>query len=269
MLEIVKTLLDVLGSAKRWVCWSMKNKVIVANWKMNGSQALARELTASAFQLAKTLPAHIQLILCPPAVYIYEMAQALKSSPVAVGAQNCHTQISGAFTGELSASQLGEAGAKYVIVGHSERRKYFGETNADVLNKAKIAITQQLIPIICVGESLEERQQGNAQAVVQAQLEACVPVELASQSQIILAYEPIWAIGSGQIPSVAEIASMHQKIGEWLFANTGRPMPVIYGGSVNAENAREILKAAHVHGVLVGGASLKAESFEAIARATP
>lgn len=247
----------------------MEKKTIIANWKMNGSGVLMRELTLAAERTANSLPEHISLVLCPPAVYLQEMTHMLRNSPVAIGGQNCHAELSGAFTGDISAPMLSDVGAKYVILGHSERRQQHGETNEQVRAKAEAALKSSLISVICVGESLVDRESGKAVDVVTEQVRASIPSlkSLTPDSHFLLAYEPIWAIGSGQIPSEAEIVSMHAAISDTLFALTGKQVPVIYGGSVTPENAHAILHLSKVCGVLVGGASLKVESFAAIANA--
>jgi triosephosphate isomerase len=244
----------------------MNKKYIIANWKMNGSQALVREWASTSPQLATLSSDLLQLIVCPPSIYLRDMAATVISGKLALGGQDCHMEAKGAFTGDISALMLKEMGAEYVIVGHSERRQAYAETNTMVQQKAETAILQQLTPIICVGETLYDRQAGNALTVVVEQVKNSIPKQSSPiQNHFILAYEPIWAIGSGQTPSIADIEAMHGSIVESL-ANLGHNAPVVYGGSVNADNAKEILHARHVSGVLVGSASLKLESFTAIAR---
>lgn len=247
----------------------MERKIIVANWKMNGSMPLVESFGHAMGKLADTLPEAMELVVCPPAVYLRGMAQALGESRVRLGAQNCHAEAVGAHTGEISAPMLKEAGAEYVILGHSERREQQGETNAQVRAKAEAALKSSLIPIICVGESLAERESGTAIDVVVKQTKASIPTnhQPPTANHFIVAYEPIWAIGSGRIPEMGEIASMHRAVADALLSTTGKNIPVIYGGSVNEANARAILTCDGVHGALVGGASLKAESFVAIAAA--
>ena len=241
-------------------------KFIVGNWKMNGLAAGLDEARAVADALAAE-PAPARVAICPPATLIERLARRLAGTVVEVGAQDCHAQAKGAFTGEICADMLHDAGARLVILGHSGRRAAHGETDAEVAAKAVAALAGGLEPIICVGESLAERQDGRAAAVVRRQIEGSVPAALEGRA-FSVAYEPIWAIGTGRTPSTPEIEQIHAEIRTVLserFAASGAS-PILYGGSVNPNNAREILHAAEVGGALVGGASLLARDFLGVIR---
>jgi triosephosphate isomerase len=246
----------------------MSAPLIAGNWKMNGLAADLGEARALASALAES-PAAARVALCPPATLVERMAAALSGSPVAVGGQDCHAQVSGAFTGDVSAEMLAEAGARLVIVGHSERRAAYGESDATVAAKALAAARGGLEPIICVGETLEERKAGRALDVVTGQIAGSVPAAL-GDAVFAVAYEPVWAIGTGLTPTLAEIEEVHAAVRGALVAAlgpTGARAPILYGGSVKPSNAAEILRSAEVGGALVGGASLKASDFLAIVRA--
>jgi triosephosphate isomerase len=241
-------------------------KLIAGNWKMNG---LAHSLTEaqSLSRALKETPANCRVALCPPATLIFRMSGELSGGPVEVGAQDCHPDPSGAFTGDLSAEMLRDAGAHLVILGHSERRKFHHETDEIVAAKVQAALRAGLEPVICVGESLSQRKSGDAQRVVRRQLKGSLPAELAAH-RFAIAYEPIWAIGTGLTPSIAEIEDIHQTVRSTLQeAFAGSSAPILYGGSVNGTNAAEILVAREVGGALVGGASLKAADFLKVIRA--
>lgn len=238
-------------------------KLIVGNWKMNGLRTEAASLAAALRDGAAGLGC--DLLVCPPATVLAEVAAILRGSPVAVGGQDCHTDASGAHTGDLSATMLRDAGAAWVILGHSERRLGYGESNALVQAKAVAAIAAGLTPIICVGETEQQRNSGNADQVVTAQVDGSVPPGFAGA----VAYEPIWAIGTGQSASGEDCASMHRAIREQLVAtlgDAGAAIRILYGGSVKPDGAAALLAIPDVGGALVGGASLKAEDFLAIAR---
>lgn len=236
---------------------------------MNGSRSLAAELASAAAGTASALSS-ATVILCPPAILLPEVAASLKGSRARCSGQDCHAEASGAFTGDISAVMLKECGADYVILGHSERRQFHGESDENVRQKAHTALQHGLTPIICIGESQEQRAAGQAEAVVGAQVRGSLP-ESAKNHDFLLAYEPVWAIGSGAVPTTAEIAQMHAHIAHVAAAHLGcspTSIAVIYGGSVKAQNARDILHTTGVSGVLVGGASLKAEEFSQIALAS-
>lgn len=240
--------------------------LIAGNWKMHGSLALAKELLPALAAL-EVRPG-VTTAICPPAPLLGGVAPLL--GRMALGAQDCHAEAGGAFTGDVSAAMLKEAGCRYVIVGHSERRQFHGETDAQVAAKAARALEAGLIPIICVGETLAQRESGAAQAVVAAQVKASLPPGASAQTDFVLAYEPVWAIGSGKTPSPDDIRDMHAAIAAQTCACAGLPkerVAVLYGGSVKAANAKAILSIPGVSGVLVGGASLTAEEFGGIMQA--
>jgi triosephosphate isomerase len=240
--------------------------LIAGNWKMNGLEASLGQARAMASWL-DAHPVGARVALCPPATLLSRMAAALAGTEIEVGAQDCSAQPCGAFTGDISAEMLVDAGARLVILGHSERRAGHGERNADVAAKVSAALAVGLEPIVCVGESLDERRMGRAIGIVRAQVRASLPLALKGRA-FALAYEPVWAIGSGLTPSVTEIEAVHQAIRAALIERLGEcPAPILYGGSVKPDNADEILHAREVGGALVGGASLIAESFIGILQA--
>jgi triosephosphate isomerase len=232
---------------------------------MNGLRSSAAEFTRIV-EGAQKLTA-VDLMICPPATLLVLLAAAAKGTSVLIGAQDCHAEPSGAFTGDLSAEMLKDAGASAVIVGHSERRSYHKETDADVRAKALAARRAGLCAIVCVGETRAEREDGRALAVVGTQLDGSVP-DGATVENLVVAYEPVWAIGSGLTPTPTDVADMHafirQRLGSRL-GEEGQGIRILYGGSVKPSNAKELLHVANVDGALVGGASLKADEFLAIA----
>jgi triosephosphate isomerase (TIM) len=240
--------------------------LIAGNWKMNGLAAALEEAKAVAAGLGGT-PARVAI--CPSATLVAQMAGALEGGAVLVGGQDCHAEASGAFTGDISAEQLADAGARLVIVGHSERRAGHGESDELVASKTRAALRAGLEPIICVGETLDQRKAGETLALVTGQVKGSLPPELAGKA-FSVAYEPVWAIGTGLTPTTAEIEEVHRAIRATLvelFGEAGRSVPILYGGSVKPSNAAEILHADEVGGALVGGASLKADDFLGIIRA--
>jgi triosephosphate isomerase len=242
-------------------------QLIAGNWKMNG---LGPEVAAIAAPLAAAAPA-CDLLVCPPATLIAPVAAVLAGSAVAVGGQDCHAKPSGAHTGDLSAAMLRDAGAAWVILGHSERRADHGESDALVRAKALAATEAGLTPIVCVGETEAQRQAGQAEAVIGAQLEGSLPPGFANPGFAgVVAYEPVWAIGTGRTATVGDVAAMHAHIRTTLtrlLGSTGAGVRILYGGSVKPDNAASLLAVAEVGGALVGGASLKAADFLAIAAA--
>ncbi|HYP64682.1 MAG TPA: triose-phosphate isomerase [Acidocella sp.] len=239
-------------------------QIIAGNWKMYGRLAGVAAYT----EAIKAAPAHIDLLICPPFTLLNSFAVALQGSAIALGAQNCHTAPEGAHTGDIAAPMLAEAGAKYVILGHSERRENHGETNAEVKAKAEAAIAAGLIPIICVGETESQRDAGEAEHVVRTQLAHSLPANFAG----VVAYEPVWAIGTGRTPTEADVTAMHEAIRAALITQLGeggKTINILYGGSVKPGNAASLLALPEVGGALVGGASLKAEDLLAIASAAP
>jgi triosephosphate isomerase (TIM) len=242
-----------------------RRPLVAGNWKMNGLRSSAAEFTRIV-EGAQKLTA-VELMICPPATLLVLFAAAAKGTPVLIGAQDCHAEPSGAFTGDLSAEMLKDAGASAVIVGHSERRSYHKETDADVRAKALAARRAGLCAIVCVGETRAEREDGRALALVGTQLDGSVP-DGATAENLVVAYEPVWAIGSGLTPTPSDVAEMHafvrQRLGSRL-GEEGQGIRILYGGSVKPSNAKELLHVANVDGALVGGASLKADEFLAIA----
>jgi triosephosphate isomerase len=242
-------------------------QLIAGNWKMNGTAASLAEIRAIADGLRSGSPADV--LICPPATLI-ERAVEAGHGLVPIGGQDCHAEPSGAFTGDVSAEMLNDAAAVAVIVGHSERRQYHGETSWQVAAKAHAAWRAGLYAIICVGETESERNAGKALHVCGSQLAESVPAEASAQTTAI-AYEPVWAIGTGRTPTSTEIAEVHAHIKECLVGKlgaAGREVRVLYGGSVKAANAKEILAITNVDGALVGGASLKAQEFLGIVAAS-
>jgi len=241
----------------------VRRPLVAGNWKMNGLMASIGELKA----IIAGAPAvgDVELMVCPPATLIASFAAAARGSPVLIGGQDCHALPSGAFTGDISAEMLKDAGAVAVIVGHSERRHYHGESDAAVRAKALAAQRAGIVAIVCVGESRAEREAGRAPDVVSAQLEGSLSDD---STGFVVAYEPVWAIGTGLTPTPSDVADMHRSIREELVARygqAGEATRILYGGSVTPKNAKELLAVANVDGALVGGASLKAEEFLAIA----
>jgi triosephosphate isomerase len=231
---------------------------------MNGTLAGVASYAASV----KAADHKASLIVCPPFPLLPVFAAALAGSAVSLGAQDCHARESGAHTGDVAAPLLREIGAAYVILGHSERRADHGETNADVAGKVAAALAAGLTPIVCVGETESQRDAGEAAEIVRTQLRHSLPLDFTG----IIAYEPIWAIGTGRTPSIADITAMHANIRSALtaqFGESGAKIPILYGGSVKPDNAAAILALPEVGGALVGGASLKAADFLAIAAAAP
>lgn len=240
--------------------------LIAGNWKMNGLSDSLTEAEAIAEGAAQ---ASARVAICPPALLIPEMSRRLVGSKVVVGGQDAHWEDAGAYTGDISAPMLADAGASMVILGHSERRSGHCETDQVVADKVRASLRAGLEPIVCVGESLEERKSGRALAVVTGQVRGSLPAELAGHA-FAVAYEPCWAIGTGLTPTTAEIEEMHRAVRATLvemFGATAEDVPILYGGSVKPSNAAEILHAAEVGGALVGGASLKAKDFLAIVQA--
>lgn len=240
--------------------------LIAGNWKMNGLEAALEEAKAIAAGAAGSAA---RIALCPPSVLIHRMSQALAGTSVLVGGQDCHGEINGAYTGDVAAEMLADAGATLVIIGHSERRAGYGEADAQVAAKARAAVRAGLEPIVCVGETLQEREAGRAIAVVTSQTRGSLPDELAGRP-FAVAYEPVWAIGTGKTATVADIEEVHAAIRAVLverFGEAGASTPILYGGSVKPANAGEILHAAEVGGALVGGASLTAKDFLGIIQA--
>jgi triosephosphate isomerase len=242
-------------------------KLIAGNWKMNGLGGSLGEVEALRAALAEAAPA-CRVALCPPATLIERMARAAGEG-IEIGGQDCRAESHGAFTGDVSAVMLRDAGATLVILGHSERRQGHGETDAVVAAKAEAALSAGLEPIICVGETLEQREAGRAVEVVRGQVMGSLPAILAEKGAFAVAYEPVWAIGTGLTPSLEQIEAVHRAVRAAMIERlgpAGAARPILYGGSVKPDNAREILAVPEVGGALVGGASLKAADFLGIVR---
>jgi triosephosphate isomerase (TIM) len=240
---------------------------VVGNWKMNGLSGSLVEIEMMRRAADAAEAGAAELAVCPPATLLAQAAEKLKGGAMSLGAQDCHTEPSGAFTGDISAPMLKDAGVAYVIVGHSERRKLHHETNALVRAKAEAALISGLIPIVCIGETRAEREAGRAASVVIRQLRESLPPG-ATHATVVIAYEPVWAIGTGLTPTTTDIAMVHNGIRELLIGTcgpAGAKVRILYGGSVKPANARELLELDNVDGALVGGASLKAADFLAIA----
>ncbi len=242
----------------------MRPKIAAGNWKMNGTAAALSELDA----LGALMPANAPtVVICPPAPLLYRASRAATPLGIAIGAQDCHMQTSGAFTGDISAEMIADTGASYVIIGHSERRDAHAETNAEVCAKAKSAWAAGLTAILCIGESGKDREAANTLDIIADQLSGSLPDQVTRENTVI-AYEPIWAIGTGKVPSLDQIVEVHDFIREKLTTRFGRDIadaiPLLYGGSVKPDNAATIFQAENVDGALVGGASLKATDFAPI-----
>lgn len=244
----------------------MARKLAAGNWKMNGSVAALAEVDA----LVKDLPTGCEVLLCPPATLIAPMVARADGSGLQVGAQTCHSAASGAHTGDISAAMLAEAGASHVITGHSERRTDHGETDAEVAAQTQAVLETGMIAIVCVGETEAERDADVTLQVITTQLAGSIP-DAAEPTRIVVAYEPVWAIGTGRTPTLDQIAEVHAHMRAELSARMGESaahdIPLLYGGSVKPGNAAEIFAVADVDGALVGGASLKAADFGPIAAA--
>lgn len=249
----------------------MRRLLIAGNWKMHGSSAFVAEFAGK--WLVGRAPEGVQLLLLPPAPYVRELAKALRGSAVELGVQNVHDAVEGAFTGEISAEMAGDLGASWCLVGHSERRSLFGETDAMAGRKVQAALRAGLAPLLCVGESLEERDAGSAEAVVRRQITAAVGVTGAGALlETTLAYEPVWAIGSGRTATPEQAQEMHavirRQVAELCGDDAALRIRILYGGSVKPDNAAALLAQPDIDGVLVGGASLDATNFARIASAS-
>jgi triosephosphate isomerase len=243
--------------------------LIAGNWKMNGTRAQTEALvTDLKARLAAKPGIAADLLVCPPAPYVAQAVALAAGSGIAVGSQDCHTKQSGAHTGDVSAAMLADLGCRHVIVGHSERRADHGESSELVAAKAKAAHEAGLIAIVCVGETEAERDRGATLDVISSQLEGSVPAD-ADAANLVIAYEPVWAIGTGRTPTPDDVATVHAHIRSLLKAwfKDGAEMRILYGGSVKGSNAGSLMHVPEVNGALVGGASLKAEEFWAIALA--
>jgi triosephosphate isomerase len=238
-------------------------KLIAGNWKMNGSLAANQALVQSMLDGLKGVEPRAEMALCAPAPYLAQMQSLLVGSPIAWGSQDVSAQEAGAFTGEISAAMLKDFACRYAIVGHSERRQHHGETDAAVAAKAQRALALGITPIVCVGETLAEREAGQTEAVVMRQLAAVIHVVAHCTSEIVVAYEPVWAIGTGKTATPEMAQAVHAVLRAQLAAATQHPerVKILYGGSMNAANAASLLAQPDIDGGLIGGASLKAADF--------
>lgn len=244
----------------------MRSKLVAGNWKMHGSRAENAPLVEAI--LAVSGIESIECVLCPPHVYLADVGRMLRDSSVRLGAQNLSAESAGAFTGEVSAAMLRDVGCQYVIVGHSERRHLYGEDDMLVARKCAAALARGLTPILCLGEQLSEREAGRTHEVIERQLEAVVGLTgIEGFGRAVIAYEPVWAIGTGLTANTEQVREMTEHIRTVAASLSLDGVRVLYGGSVNAENAASLMKEGRVDGFLVGGASLKAESFLAIGQA--
>ncbi|WP_170606762.1 triose-phosphate isomerase [Ruegeria arenilitoris] len=245
----------------------MRRKLAAGNWKMNGTATSLAELE----KLSSLYPnPDIDILICPPATLLHRAAQAVQANSVIVGGQDCHALVAGAHTGDLSAEMLKDAGAEYVILGHSERRQDHGESDELVRAKAIAAKDAGLIAIVCVGESIEQREAAETLDVIGEQISGSIPDQPIGEN-LVVAYEPIWAIGTGKIPTLDQICEVHDfmrtKLADRFGADSASSIRLLYGGSVKPQNASEIFSVSNVDGALVGGASLKAEDFSGIIQA--
>lgn len=245
----------------------MRKKLIAGNWKMNGSlaanQALMQDMLADLGQPG------CEVLVCPPAVYLAQLKELLAGSPVLLGAQDVSQRESGAYTGDVSAAMLHELGVSHVIVGHSERRQYHGETDLQVASKAQRALAADLTPVVCVGETLTEHEQGLTEFIVRRQLAAVLQVCGAAVQSVVVAYEPVWAIGTGQTATPEQAQQVHAALRAQLAGAglDGEQVRILYGGSMNAANAASLLSQPDIDGGLIGGAALKAADFLSIVQA--
>ncbi len=248
----------------------MRKALIAGNWKMNGSAEQAEQLVSALLEGFEASD-RVAMAICPPAVYLDQVSRQLDGSSVSLGAQNCSEHVSGAYTGELSAAMLLDFGCEYAILGHSERRALYGETDDQVADKFAAVKAAGLKPILCVGETLEEREAGRTLAVVSSQVAAVLDrFGESAFEQAVIAYEPVWAIGTGKTATPEQAQEVHAAIRAQVAEISGsvaEKVQILYGGSVNAANAEELLAMSDIDGGLVGGASLKAQEFLAICRA--
>ncbi len=250
----------------------MRSTVIAGNWKMNLDGGAGARLASGLLSGLDREPAECEVILFPPFTAIPAVVEALKGSDIGVGGQNLYFEEKGAYTGEISAPMLNSAGCRYCLVGHSERRHIFGEDSPLLAKKLRAALKHELTPVLCVGELLEQREEGKAEEVVGRQLKGVLDgLDDRELSEVILAYEPVWAIGTGETATPGDAAAMHEFIRDWISGSSGdsaaEEMVIMYGGSVKADNAEQLLSEEDIDGALVGGASLEAGSFLDIIRA--
>ena len=249
----------------------MRKNIVAGNWKMNTTLEEGVELANEINAQLKDLEHNCNVIICVPFTHLTSVNAMLEPELIGLGAENCSEHSKGAYTGEVSAAMIKSTGAQYVILGHSERRQYFGETNEQLISKTRLALENGLIPIFCVGEVLEDRENGNFNAVVQGQVEALFSLSPEEFSKIIIAYEPVWAIGTGKTATAEQAEDMHafirKVISEKYGAEIANDTSILYGGSCKPENAKELFSKPDVDGGLIGGAALKADSFIGIVKA--
>lgn len=243
---------------------TLRKKMAAGNWKMNGTRTDLAELAKFPTSDGET---GCEVLICPPATLLSEMSASARGTRVLTGGQDCHVAKTGAHTGEISAEMLADAGAEYVILGHSERRAEYDEEDADIRAKARTALEAGLKLVICIGESLEQREAANTLDIIGGQLAGSIP-DLVTGENLVVAYEPIWAIGTGKIPSLDQIGEVHDfiraRLEKRLGEGVGRSTRILYGGSVKPDNAAAIFGVSNVDGALVGGASLRAADFAPI-----
>lgn len=249
----------------------MRKNIVAGNWKMNTTLDEGVELANDVNSLLKDKKANCEVIVCVPFTHLTSVNAVIEEDLVKLGAENCSEHAKGAYTGEVSASMVASTGAKYVILGHSERRQYFGENNEQLLAKTQLALENNLIPIFCVGEVLEQREDGSYNEVVKSQVEALFSLSPEDFGKIVIAYEPVWAIGTGKTATAEQAQEMHAHIRNVIAEKYGKEVAdntsILYGGSCKPSNAKEIFAKPDVDGGLIGGASLKAEDFMGIIEA--
>mgnify|MGYP002620507361 FL=1 len=248
----------------------MRKFIVAGNWKMNTTVPEGVELAKAVAKAAAEVPANVELVVAPPFTHLYAVAEALRGSKIALSAQNCADKAKGAYTGEVSVDMLKSVGCEYTILGHSERRQYYGETDAKLVEKVKLALEAGLKVILCVGENLDEREAGKHFDVVKAQTENVLfNFSADDMSRIVIAYEPVWAIGTGKTATAAQAEEIHRCIRSVIEARFGKAvaddLTILYGGSCKPSNAKELFQEPDIDGGLIGGAALKAEDFIGIA----
>ena len=247
----------------------MKKKIVAGNWKMNTTVAEGVELAKAVAAKAPEVPSSVKLIIAPPFTHLVPVADAIKGSGIGLSAQNCADKEKGAYTGEVAADMLVSAGCSYTILGHSERRQYYGETDAKLVEKVKLAIAHGLSPIFCVGENLEEREAGRHFEVVTEQVKNVLyTLSAEDMAKVVIAYEPVWAIGTGKTATAEQAQEIHaciRKVVAEKFGSLAEEITILYGGSCKPSNAKELFACPDIDGGLIGGAALKADDFIAIA----
>ena len=247
----------------------MRKKIVAGNWKMNTTVAEGVELAKAVAAKAPEVPSSVKLIIAPPFTHLVPVADAIKGSGIRLSAQNCADKEKGAYTGEVAADMLVSAGCSYTILGHSERRQYYGETDAKLVEKVKLAIAHGLSPIFCVGENLEEREAGRHFEVVTEQVKNVLyTLSAEDMAKVVIAYEPVWAIGTGKTATAEQAQEIHACIRTVVaekFGSLAEELTILYGGSCKPSNAKELFACPDIDGGLIGGAALKADDFIAIA----